>query len=112
MSVSPNPANVGDTIHFDGSSSDDGAIVQWQWRANGNIIGTSEDFSYSGFSVGTYTITFRVQDDDSAWSEYDSTTLTINEVEVTNNPPSVITMSIMPTKATFGDTIWLSLIHI
>ena len=108
VSVSPNPANVGDTIHFDGSSSDDETIVQWQWRANGNIIGTSEDFSYSSFSAGTYTITFRVQDDDSTWSDYDQTTLTINEVEVTNNPPSVTTMSIMPTKATFGDTVYFS----
>jgi len=108
VSVSPNPASVGDVIHFDGSSSDDGTIVQWQWRANGNIIGTSEDFSYSGFSTGTYTITFRVQDDDSTWSDYDQTTLTINEVEVTNNPPSVTTMSIMPTKATFGDTVYFS----
>jgi len=106
VSISPNPATVGDTIHFEGSASDDGTISQWQWKANGNKISSSEDFSYSSLSAGTYTITFRVWDDKGNPSNTDLETLKINSAF--NNPPSVTTMSIMPTSAKFGDTIYFS----
>lgn len=67
-SISPNPASLGDTIYFNGDSSDDGTIVAWEWKSNGIVISTSGDFSTSSLSEGTHTISFRVQDNDGEWS--------------------------------------------
>lgn len=109
VSISPNPANVGDTIYFDGGSSYSGSIVNQEWRANGNIIATTEDFSSSSFSAGTYTITYTihvVQDGELQSDTSEPVTLIINSVS--NNPPSVTTMSILPTEATYGDTVYFS----
>ncbi len=77
-SISPNPASIEDTIYFNGDGTDDGTIVAWEWKANNNVISNSEDFSTSSLSAGTYSISFRVQDDDSEWSSYVYETLVIN----------------------------------
>lgn len=76
-SITPNPATEGQKVTFSGHGTDDGTIISWQWRANGNVISNSEDFEKSDFSSGSYTISFRVQDDDYEWSDYVYDTLTI-----------------------------------
>jgi len=79
ISINPNPATEGNTISFNGDSSDDGTIYEWQWTSNiDGEIATSEDFQSSSLSTGTHTIKFRVKDSQQ-WSEYDQETLVINE---------------------------------
>ena len=69
-SINPNPAIINQMISFNGHGSDDGSIVAWEWKINGNIVSTSEDFQKSDISSGTYNIGFRVQDDEEEWSDY------------------------------------------
>ena len=87
-SISPNPADEGVSVSFQGTGSDsDGSVVDWEWSSSiDGVFGSSEDLSYSGLSVGTHTISFRVKDDDGAWSTPDTESLTINPV---NDPPDV-----------------------
>ena len=77
-SISPNPAAHDDTVTFIGHGTDDGYIVEWEWKSDGIIIGTTPTFSTSSFTVGTHTISFRVKDNDESWSEYEYTDLIIN----------------------------------
>jgi parallel beta-helix repeat protein len=77
-SISPNPSGLGETITFSGHGSDDGSVVAWVWKSGGTTIGSSATFSISSLSSGTHTISFRVQDNDGKWSEYDYATLVID----------------------------------
>jgi len=77
-SVSPSPATVGQTVTFRGHGSDDGEIKSYRWEADGSIIGSQDEIAYSFSQAKTYTITFKVMDDDSEWSETDSRQLTVN----------------------------------
>lgn len=65
-------ANVGadrkvyytDSVTFDGTlSSDDGTIVSYEWKEGSTVLSTAESFIYSGFTVGTHTVTLTVTDD-------------------------------------------------
>jgi len=97
-SISPNPAIQGQTISFNGHGSDnDGSIVAWQWRLNGNVISSSEDFEKSDFSVGTYNIGFRVKDNEDKWSDYDYETFMVNPQS--NTPPTAYITE--PKKSTY-----------
>jgi len=74
--IHPNPAQPGqDTVAFAGSGSDQdeggAAIVAWEWASSlDGVLSTQEDFLLpaSNLSVGTHTISFRVQDDEGEWS--------------------------------------------
>ena len=78
-SITPNPSTHGESVSFDGHGQDDGTILEWEWKSNiAGGLSSSEDFSYSGLSEGTHTISFRVKDDDDKWSEYVQETLIIN----------------------------------
>ncbi|MCK4364939.1 MAG: PKD domain-containing protein [Thermoplasmatales archaeon] len=78
-SISPNPADLGQTIYFSGRGTDsDGSITAWEWKSDGVVIGTSGDFSTSSLSAGSHTISFRVKDNDDNWSPSVQTTLVIN----------------------------------
>jgi len=77
-SISPNPAAYYETITFVGHGSDDGSIVSWEWKSDGVIIATTATFSSSSLTVGTYSISFRVKDNDGLWSQYEYATLVIN----------------------------------
>ncbi|MCK4613682.1 MAG: right-handed parallel beta-helix repeat-containing protein [Thermoplasmata archaeon] len=88
-SITPNPAEEGQTVTFTGSGTDDGTIVKYSWTSNldGPLYnGTNSSFSLSNLSNGNHTIFLRVQDDSGAWSEKVSTTL---EVNAPNQPPTV-----------------------
>ena len=77
-SIDPNPAVQGQTVTFNGHGTDDGTIVAWEWKTNDVVISNSEDFQKSDLSLGTYTIHFRVQDNDGEWSETETKVLIIN----------------------------------
>ncbi|OJH48801.1 PGF-pre-PGF domain-containing protein [Methanohalophilus portucalensis] len=106
-SISPNPANEGDTIVFQGLGEDsDGTITEYSWTSNLEdevIIGTSPSFTTSDLSSGIHTISFSAKDDDGAWSESDSTTLKINEKP--NVMPTSKIDSITPNPATEGNLV-------
>ncbi|MEW6053667.1 MAG: PKD domain-containing protein [Nitrospirota bacterium] len=69
-SITPNPANPGQTVSFSGHGTDsDGTIAAYQWSSNINgLLSTESAFSSSTLSAGTHTISFRVQDNEGAWS--------------------------------------------
>jgi PKD repeat protein len=100
-SISPNPASPGETIHFNGHGSDDGSIIAWEWRANGAIISNSGDFSKTDFSSGTYTIGFRVKDNNEEWSAYVYNTLIINA----NQKPNAYILKPTKTTAIYGESV-------
>ncbi|MDY6966624.1 MAG: hypothetical protein SVM80_11790, partial [Halobacteriota archaeon] len=82
-SITPDPATQGtDTVTFTGSGDDtDGTIAAYEWTSDiDGELSTSATFtkSASELSVGTHTITLRVQDDDLAWSDPVTEDLTIN----------------------------------
>ena len=106
-SISPNPATVGNTIQFSGYGTDDGNIVEWEWKINSNIVSSAEDFSYSSLSAGTYSIYFRVKDNDGEWSDYTQQTLVINSASspTPNQKPTAHIQVISPSTAYFGDTV-------
>jgi hypothetical protein len=84
-SITPSPAVQGrDTVHFHGSGQDTdegGAyITAYLWTSDiDGPLSTQEDFSIpaSSLSVGTHTITLRVQDDEVEWSLEVSSSLTV-----------------------------------
>jgi len=110
-SISPNPTAEGKEISFNGHGTDDGTIVEWEWRSSINgKFGSLEDVSYSGLSVGTHTIKFKVKDNEDQWSEYAESMLTINSQESQENQKPFATI-IKPnpttsTTATFGESIY------
>ena len=83
--ITPDPAVQGqDTIIFNGSGHDNdesGAyLVAYQWRSNlDGVLSSQEDFTApaSALSVGTHTITFKVQDDEGDWSPEVSRSLVV-----------------------------------
>ena len=107
ISIIPNPAATGQSITFNGNAIDDGTIVEWEWKINGVVRGTSEDFTLSnGLSSGTYNVKFRVRDDDSLWSNTATDTLEVNPSSSTNNEPIVTNLQATPNQTTYGKTIY------
>jgi len=104
-SIYPNPAEDGDSVHFQGNSISDNPIIGWEWKAGGNIIGNKGSFYYSALSVGTYTISFKVYDG-AQWSDPAFRTLVIQSVSSSNTKPSITNMKAMPTETTYGKTVY------
>jgi parallel beta-helix repeat protein len=107
-SISPNPAISGESVSFHGHGTDDGSIIEWEWKSSKNgVFGTSADCSTSSLSVGSHTISFRVKDDSLQWSSYDTATLSIQTESnpSTNERPVAIISLIEPLETTFGEEI-------
>jgi hypothetical protein len=89
-SISPNPANQGQSVTFTGHGTDPDTgdtITGYNWRSNNDgQLSTAASFSISTLSAGTHTIYFKVQDNNGAWSSEVSQTLTINAAS--NNAPN------------------------
>jgi hypothetical protein len=79
VSINPNPALPGQTVTFAGSGTDsDGTITGYSWRSsNGEVLSTSATFSKT-FSEGSYTIYFKVKDNQGAWSPEVNRTLQVS----------------------------------
>ena len=101
-SITPSPATYGDTISFSGSGSDtDGSIIGYEWNSSvDGFLSDQEDFS-AILTVATHNISFRVQDDKGAWSNWSTMELIVNPNEI---PTSSID-SISPSPARFDDVI-------
>jgi hypothetical protein len=70
--IAPSPAEKGVEATFNGTGVDsDGTVVAYLWESSiDGELSTDEDFSINDLSIGHHTITFRVQDNDGAWSDF------------------------------------------
>lgn len=109
-SISPNPATQGKKVSFEGHGTDDGTILEWEWKSSkDDELSNSEDFSTSSLSVGTHTIRFRVKDDDEQWSDYATESLVIKSKSSSqdeNEKPSATIATISPSTVTFGASVY------
>jgi hypothetical protein len=99
-SISPSPAEEGITVSFRGSGTDsDGTVMGYEWNSSlDGILANEKDFNGTGFSAGTHTISFRVQDNNGGWSDWDSSTLVV----ILNTPPTGAIGSISPSPVEEG----------
>ena len=106
-SIIPSPARfVNEDVTFSGTGSDsDDTIVAYEWKSSRDgFLSNEEDFTTTGFSVGNHTISFRVQDNSGAWSEWDVAGL----ISLPNAPPVGTIDSIEPSQAAKGSTVSFS----
>ena len=98
--ITSNPVAEGLAAHFSGHGVDDGEIVGYSWSSDlDGEFGTSDSFDVSSLSVGTHEISFKVQDDNSAWSEEVSENLVVHERPVAHID------SISPEPAVLGEQV-------
>jgi parallel beta-helix repeat protein len=79
LEVSPEVAYHLQEISFSGQGTDqDGQIVAYSWRSSlDGELSTSASFTTRKLSVGEHTISFKVQDNEGAWSEETTRKVTI-----------------------------------
>lgn len=106
QSISPNPATEGQTVTFNGYGSDDGSINAYEWKVDDVTVSTFEDFSSSSFSVGTHSVTFRVQDDDLEWSTNASDSFTITASVPENQAPVATLIHPAISSAIYGEQVY------
>jgi len=99
-SISPSPVEEGITVSFRGSGTDDdGTIMGYEWNSSlDGVLANGKDFNGTGFSAGTHIISFRVQDNNGGWSDWDSSTLVV----ILNTPPTGAIGSISPSPVEEG----------
>ncbi len=86
-SITPSPGYPNQEITFEGTGTDsDGTIQQYQWKLDDGTTKTGQTITHTYTNPRTYTIRFRVQDNGSRWSSYDTETLVINDPG-DNQPP-------------------------
>jgi subtilisin family serine protease len=99
-SISPNPANEGHEVTFEGHGSDDGAIAAYEWYSNINgSLSQEASFTSSTLITGEHEISFRVMDNDGEWSDFVFLSLRINQI-----PISYI-LSLSPNPANEGNIV-------
>jgi PKD repeat protein len=78
--ISSTEASTGETITFQGAGDDsDGTVVAYRWQSDiDGELSDEQNFEISSLSPGRHTITLSVQDNDGAWSEECSATVTIS----------------------------------
>ena len=88
FTYSPESPLVGAEITFDATSSNDpdGEIISYEWDFGDKTSGTGEVALHSYSSVGDYTVTLTVTDDEGA-KGYKSLTITASEIPP-NQPPT------------------------
>lgn len=105
VSISPNPAIEGEQVTFSGQASDDGFITSYNWESDLDGFLSSKDFFIiSTLSIGEHTITFKVQDNDDAWSEPAIAFLIVTELPE-NIPPTAVIDGISPTDLKEGESV-------
>jgi PKD repeat protein len=85
----PYSGTEGISINFDGSGSSDtdGTIVNYDWDFGDGNTGTDQSPSHTFTSAGTFNVILTVTDDDEA-TDTDSTSVTVNPSNPSNNPPT------------------------
>lgn len=106
--ISPSTSIQGQMVYFEGQVIDDGGIIQWVWTSSlDGTIGDSEDFSTSTLSVGSHIIKFRAKDDQDQWSEYATSSLTVNPInDPENQKPTAQIITINPSKTNFSNPVY------
>jgi hypothetical protein len=99
LAVAPAPPTAGETATLDasGSSDPDGSIASYEWRVDGEAVGTAETLSYAFDPAGEHEIGLTVRDDEGA-------TDTATETVTVNAPPAAA-FSVDPTVPTAGETL-------
>ena len=79
--ISPKIVALGEEVSFKGHGKDgDGSIREYEWASNiDGDLSNSNSFTTSSISLGKHTISFRVKDDEGAWSEKVSTSLDVKQ---------------------------------
>ncbi|MBI4743694.1 MAG: IPT/TIG domain-containing protein, partial [Actinobacteria bacterium] len=94
-SSTPNPANQDTPVAFTGHGTDtDGTIAEYSWNFGDGATSTAQNPSHAYANPGTYTVSFRVRDNDGAWSETITT-----EMLILNLAPQAIIDSSTPNPA-------------
>ena len=103
-SISPSPARFDEEVTLIGSGIDsDGSVVTFQWVSDvDGSLSTEESFSTTNFTTGIHQISFRVQDNNGAWSSWHTVELHVYP----NTPPSNTIDSIEPSAAEAGTTVF------
>jgi len=105
--IEPNPAVYGKTIYFYGDDTADNPVVNWEWKSNKNgRFGSSKNCQTSSLSLGSHTISFRIQDKNGEWSNYDQATLEIQSSSTPNQKPTAQIVTITPTTANYSESIY------
>ena len=80
-SITPGTATPGQAVTFNGHGTDsDGTVVAYSWNSSiDGAIGTTAYFTTSSLSVGTHTISLRVQDNNGDWSGAITAQLVVQE---------------------------------
>ncbi|MCK4614636.1 MAG: hypothetical protein KAU14_07525, partial [Thermoplasmata archaeon] len=100
--IFPDPALDSDSVHFQGSGTDDGDIIRYVWNSsiNGELYnGTSNESLNDSLSPGLHNISLRVQDNLGFWSELNNTTL------IVHTQPVAIIESISPDQTLEGEEV-------
>ncbi len=85
LGISPSVALVDEEIVFAGKGSDDGEIVRYVWSTSlsGEIYnGTEPGFTLATLPQGTHEISFKVMDDNGAWSHEVWRTVVVHKAPV------------------------------
>ncbi|MEE9152009.1 MAG: S8 family serine peptidase [Thermoplasmata archaeon] len=101
-SISPNPANEGESVSFTGHGVDVGSIINYSWRSDiDELLSNSASFSTTILTPGIHTISFGVQNDNQVWSADVTAELRIN------GAPTAHIDSISPNPALEGEDVLL-----
>ena len=110
ISASPNPAETGELVTFDGSGSTDidGSITKYEWDLDGNgtfetDTGTQSFASAQYFTPGPHTVRLKVSDTGEPTPHTDQ-----DQVTVTVQGPPDASFNISPGSPKTGDTITLT----
>ena len=104
-SITPSPTRfLNENVTFSGIGLDsDGTIVGYEWKSSRDgFLSNDQNFTTTGFSIGNHTISFRVQDNNGAWSGWDIAEL----ISLPNAPPVGTIDSIEPSQAARGSTVF------
>jgi len=106
-SIVPGEATQGEVVTFTGHGTDsDGTVVAYRWTSSiDGEIGTSASFTTSSLSVGSHTVSFRAQDNNGAWSENVTATVTVTEAIP---EPVILSFDADPGTINLGETSTLS----
>ena len=103
------PAYVYQTVSLSGHGTPTEDIISYQWKIDGTVVSNSNEFTYTFSQATTYTIYFRVKDDEQ-WSDWVSEDLTVNpssgEDPQENEKPIAYIEYITPNPANKGEKVY------
>jgi PKD repeat protein len=107
--IAPNPANVGQTVTFDGASSKDpdlGGIVRYDWTFGdgSKATTTTPSAKHAYASAGSYTATLKVTDNRAGTGTL-SSAVKISPTPLPPNRPPTAGFSFSPSAPVAGDTV-------